>query len=91
MSSPWLDVPLADYEGHMSLPEIAPAQMIADHFEALLREHAPPYLAFIGCAGANGLDRIHPAVTTRVVGVDINPAYLAATRSRHAERLPRLE
>ncbi|MDA8146892.1 MAG: class I SAM-dependent methyltransferase [Thermaerobacter sp.] len=82
---------MADYEGHMSLPEIAQAQMIADHFEALLREHAPPSLAFIGCAGGNGFDRIDPAVTTRVVGVDINPAYIAATRSRHAERLPGLE
>lgn len=36
MRNPWLDIPLADYEGHMALPQIAQAKMIADHFESLL-------------------------------------------------------
>ncbi len=30
MGNPWLDIPLADYEGHMSLPSIDQARMIAD-------------------------------------------------------------
>jgi hypothetical protein len=32
MSNPWLNIPLADYEGHMSLPAVGQAQMIAEQF-----------------------------------------------------------
>jgi hypothetical protein len=32
--NPWLHIPLADYEGHMALPEIGQACMLADQFEA---------------------------------------------------------
>ncbi len=91
MGNPWLEIPLGDLEGHMSLPEIAQAQMIADHFESLLRGYSPVSVAVIGCAGGNGLERIAPGVTTRIVGVDINPAYIEETRYRFAGRLPGLE
>ncbi len=33
MSNPWLDIPLAEYEGHMSLPTIDQADMLAAQFE----------------------------------------------------------
>lgn len=91
LRNPWLDIPLGDLEGHMALPEIAQAQMLTEHFESLLREYTPASVALIGCSGGNGLERIDPAITTRVVGVDINPAYIAETRSRFADRLPGLE
>ncbi len=89
MDNPWLGIPLGDLEGHMR--EIAQAQMTADHFEALLRRYAPSSVAVVGCAGGNGLERIAPEITTRVVGVDINPVYVEETRSRFADRLPGLE
>jgi hypothetical protein len=30
MNNLWLDVPLADYEGHMALPGIEQAQLLSD-------------------------------------------------------------
>ena len=66
--SPWLGIPLSDYEAHMALPEVAQAQLLSDEFESLLRRFRPHSVAVIGCAGGNGFDRIDPAVTARVVG-----------------------
>jgi len=91
MPNPWLSIPLADYEAHMELPQVAQAQLLSDIFGRLLREHAPRSAAVIGCAGGNGFERVDPAVTTRVVGVDLNANYLERARTRFAERLPGLE
>jgi trans-aconitate methyltransferase len=82
MRNPWLDIPLADYEAHMASSEVAQAQMIADLLAQLLRTHRPRSLSVIGCAGGNGFERVDRLQTTRVVGVDINPAYLAEARRR---------
>jgi SAM-dependent methyltransferase len=84
MRSPWLDIPLADYEGHMALPDIGQAQMLADHFADLLAQWLPRSAAVIGCAGGNGFDRVRPEVTQRLVGIDINPHYVQALADRHA-------
>ncbi|MFI5180064.1 MAG: class I SAM-dependent methyltransferase [Thermoanaerobaculia bacterium] len=89
--SPWLTIPLADYEEHMALPAIGQARAIADEFGRLLRLHEPRSVAVLGCSGGNGLERVSSERTTRVIGVDINPAYLAAVRSRYGQRLPGLE
>jgi SAM-dependent methyltransferase len=91
MNNPWIEIPLADYEGHMSLPEVAQATLLADIFERMLREHAPASVAILGCAGGNGFDRIDPQVTTRVIGIDINPVYVATARERCQQRLPGLD
>jgi len=40
IASPWLEIPLADYEGHMALPEIAQARMLADELESAVRVQA---------------------------------------------------
>jgi pyrimidine deaminase RibD-like protein len=89
--SPWLDIPLADYEGHMSSPGIGQADILATQFAALLREWAPASAAVIGCAGGNGFDRIDAGVTQRVVGIDINPQYIRELAYRYAATLPGLE
>ena len=91
LSNPWLNIPLADYEGHMSLPTVGQAQMIADQFDRALKRGAPASVAVIGCAGGNGLDRIEPGTVERVVAVDLNPDYIEWTRARHARRLRGLE
>lgn len=75
----------------MALPDVAQAKLLADIFERMLRERAPASVAILGCAGGNGFDRIDPRVTTQVVGLDINPAYVAAARERFQQRLPGLE
>lgn len=90
MNNPWLEIPLSDYESHMSLPTIAQAEMLAAQFSDALLRFSPESVAVIGCAGGNGFDRI-PSATKRVVGVDINPSYIASASSRYLGRIPGLE
>lgn len=90
MNNPWLEIPLSDYESHMALPAIAQAEMLASQFSDALLQFSPESVAVIGCAGGNGLDRI-PSTTKRVVGVDINPSYVASASSRYLGHIPGLE
>ena len=90
VASPWLDIPLADYEGHMALPEIAQARMLADELESAVRQHAPSSVAIIGCSGGNGFERLIGTTVARIVGIDINPTYVAAAQARFGTQLPKL-
>jgi SAM-dependent methyltransferase len=90
IASPWLDIPLADYEGHMALPEVAQARMLADELESAVRQHAPSSVAIIGCSGGNGFERLIGTTVERIVGIDINPTYVAAAQARFGIHLPRL-
>jgi SAM-dependent methyltransferase len=89
--TPWLEIPLGDYEGHMALPEVAQGAYLADTLERLVREHAPQSVAVIGCAGGNGFAQLAALRVPRVVGADINPAYLAVAKRRHSGNFQRLE
>ncbi|MBI3526595.1 MAG: class I SAM-dependent methyltransferase [Betaproteobacteria bacterium] len=91
MKNPWLGIPLSDYEGHMALPEVAQARLLADVFAGQLEIHKPRSLAMLGCAGGNGFERIAPEVTRRVVGVDLNGQYLNEVRARFGAKFERLE
>jgi len=91
MRNPWLDIPLADYEGHMALPYVAQAQLLSDLFTEALKEFSPQSVAVLGCAGGNGFDRISPQVTNRVVGIDLNPEYIQEARRRFQDRFSALE
>jgi hypothetical protein len=91
MSNPWLAIPLEEYERHMALPKIGQAQMLADELESSVRQHSPKSIAVIGCAGGNGFDRLIGDVVERVLGIDINPLYVEAARSRFGGRIPGLE
>jgi SAM-dependent methyltransferase len=82
-------VPLADYEGHMA--QVGQAQLLADVFGHVLKAYSPRSIGVIGCAGGNGFEKIDPKVTPRVVGIDINPDYIAQTRIRFSGRIPALE
>jgi len=75
----------------MASTGVAQAGMLARELERVVRTHRPASLAILGCAGGNGFEAIDPSVTSRVVAIDVNPAYLRATRERFAERLPGLE
>jgi hypothetical protein len=90
-SNPWLNIPLDDYEGHMSLPTVGQAQMIADQLDRAVARWVPKSVAVIGCAGGNGLERIAAGTVEHVVAVDVNPDYIERTRVRHAQRLRGLE
>lgn len=82
--NPWLSIPLADYEAHMALPEVAQAELLAEVLARAVREQAPRSVAIFGCAGGNGFERVPP--DTRLVGVDVNPDYVAVARARHKKR-----
>jgi hypothetical protein len=69
ITSPWLDIPLADYEGHMALPQIAQARMLADELESAVRLHAPSSVAIIGCSGGNGFERLIGKTVERVAPI----------------------
>lgn len=84
---PWLDIPLADYEGHMKAPEVGQLDVLSELFAEALAGCRPESVAVLGIAGGNGLEHVDPVVTRRVVGVDINPSYLNALQHRHGARL----
>jgi hypothetical protein len=88
-SNPWLDIPLSDYEGHMSLPEIGQAEILAKELAQLVGRKRPASVAVIGCAGGNGFDAL--CEVQRVVAVDINAHYLDETARRYASRIRSLE
>ena len=90
MSNPWLTVPLAEYEQHMSSAEVQQLGTLSDLFAEALGRCRPRSIAVLGIAGGNGLDHIDSTITTRVVGLDLNPLYLAAVEQRYSH-LPGLE
>jgi 2-polyprenyl-3-methyl-5-hydroxy-6-metoxy-1,4-benzoquinol methylase len=65
--------------------------MLAGELEFAERQYSPNSLAVIGCAGGNGLDRLVESGIERIVGIDINPAYVETVRRRFRSRIPGLE
>ena len=82
MANPWLEIPLNDYEEHMRALGVEQLEVLAELFASALATCEPKSVAVLGIAGGNGLEAVDPSVTLRVVGIDINPAYLEATRRR---------
>jgi ubiquinone/menaquinone biosynthesis C-methylase UbiE len=92
MKNPWLQIPACDYEARMALPEVAQTQALSKLMASVLKEYTPESLAVIGCTTGSGFEHIdHTHNTHRVVGVDINAAYLAVLKARFAGKIPRLE
>lgn len=89
--NPWTVVPAPDYERHMGpegVDQLAPLSSILQ--EAYLAAQ-PDRLLVLGCATGNGLEHVNPAVTQRIVGVDVNLQYLGIARQRYFHLGPRLE
>lgn len=76
MRNPWLDIPAEDYVGHMSSPEVAQYQVLNGLLRDTLESIRPRSLLVLGCSTGNGFEHVDSRVTSRVVGVDINPVYL---------------
>jgi trans-aconitate methyltransferase len=89
--SPWLDIPLRDYEAHMVMPAIGQSKLIADQLKTLVKTYAPSSVAILGCAGGNGFEQLIDTSVSRVVGVDINPHYIEEARERYVGRVPGLQ
>ncbi len=90
-SSPWTLVPAAEYEAHMGPGGADQLRPLAAILAAALRDLRPARLLVLGVATGNGLEAVDPAVTERVVGLDLNLQYLAVARQRHMRLGPRLE
>lgn len=88
--SGWLQVPLADYEGHMTAVGVEQLAPLASLFREALAHTSPESVAILGIAGGNGLEHIDPAITSRTVGIDISAEYLDVVAQRHP-RLHALE
>ncbi len=89
--NPWAVVPAADYERHMGpqgADQLAPLSAI---FEEVYAAAQPDRLLVLGCATGNGLEHVNPAVTKRIVGVDVNLQYLGIARQRFIGLGARLE
>jgi ubiquinone/menaquinone biosynthesis C-methylase UbiE len=89
--NPWLDVPAHDYEAHMSDATVGQLPFLSRVFREALAKHRPEHLAILGCTTGTGFEHIDPAVTKRIVGIDINDAYLDVARRRFSPQLLGLE
>lgn len=91
MNNPWLEIPASDYEGHMSSPDIAQQQFLAQTFQEALRTYNSTFVALLGCTTGNGLEFVNSDVTRKVTAVDINPKYLEILRQRYEQVVAGLE
>lgn len=85
MEHPWETIALQDYESHMSLADIGQLQAMNEMMREQCFSCSAETLMILGIAGGNGLAHIRPGSFSRIYGVDINPDYLAACRSRYPE------
>lgn len=68
--------------GSPAVDQLAP---LADLFGEALARLRPRSVAVLGIAGGNGLEHVDGTLTTRIIGVDLNPSYLAATKARYPD------
>jgi hypothetical protein len=90
MSNPWLAVPLAEYEQHMSSEDVRQLGALSELFAESVTRCRPLSIAVLGIAGGNGLEHIDCGVTKRIVGLDLNALYIETVRQRYSH-LPGLE
>jgi SAM-dependent methyltransferase len=88
MTNPWLAIPAADYEAHMSAA--GQSAVLRAMFFRIYSERKPKRLAVLGCTTGADLQMIDVGDTALAVGVDVNPDYLAAAKERLAALGPRL-
>jgi SAM-dependent methyltransferase len=91
MANPWKEIPLTDYEKHMSHPSVGQLELLSILMRKYFHQLQPESTIVLGVAGGNGLEHIEPLVTKKIIGIDINQDYLDATARRHSSRLNALE
>lgn len=84
MRNPWLDIPEADYVGHMSSPLVNQRPVLNRLLREVVERVRPRTALVLGGSTGNGLEHMDRDVTSRVTVVDVNPAYLR----RLVERFP---
>jgi len=89
--NPWCIVPAADYERHMGPDGVDQLASLSALFQEAYLGAQPDCALLVGCATGNGLEHVDPAVTRRLVGLDVNLQYLGICRQRFFHLGPRLE
>jgi SAM-dependent methyltransferase len=89
--NPWLHVPATDYERHMNSPAVGQRERLHALVGDVLTRTQPRSALLLGCATGNGLEHFDPAVTDRVVGIDLNGEYLRCFEERFPRGRIRLE
>ena len=87
--NPWLEIPAADYEGHMQ--QVGQLQLLNELFHKALKSCKPKAPAVLGCSTGNGFEHIDFSCTTRAVGIDVNPEYLELARQRYEKHAAKIE
>jgi predicted TPR repeat methyltransferase len=90
-SNPWLDIPLEDYERHMSHELVGQSTLLNSLTKIYLEIIKPEGAIFLGIAGGNGLEHIDNNITKRVIGIDINQDYLETAFNRYSHTIPSLQ
>jgi hypothetical protein len=89
--NPWCVVPAADYERHMGPEGVDQFAPLSALFQEAWLGAQPDRLLVVGSATGNGLEHVDPAVTRRIVALDVNLQYLGICRQRFFHLGPRLE
>ncbi|MDR1663364.1 MAG: class I SAM-dependent methyltransferase [Clostridiales bacterium] len=84
----WGNIKPADYDAHMSHPDVAQTQMlnriIKEQFELIRREKSSDSCAAIlGITNGNGLEHAAACGVAKIVGIDINEAFLNECKARY--------
>jgi hypothetical protein len=79
-STPWLQIPAADYESHMS--DVGQSAALRDLFSRVYAATRPARLAILGCTTGSDFAQVDPALTKVAAGLDINPQYIDIARTR---------
>lgn len=91
MSNPWLEIPEADYVGHMISPAVGQRTVLGRLLGEVLEAVRPAAVLLPGGSTGNGLEYVDPDVTARVVVIEINPRYLLRLRERFPRPLYELD
>jgi hypothetical protein len=89
--NPWLEIPLVDYENHMSHHLVGQSLLLNKLVKKYLDIIKPQSALFLGISGGNGLEHIDTGISKWVIGVDINPDYLNTALSRYQTAIPNLK
>jgi len=90
-ANPWLEIPLEDYERHMSHHLVGQSILLNSLTKKYLDEIKPETALFLGIAGGNGLEHIDTNRTRYVYGIDINQDYLDTAFKRYNHRIASLQ
>jgi hypothetical protein len=89
--NPWLNIPLEDYENHMSHHMVGQSNLLNSLTKKYLDEIKPETAVFLGIAGGNGLEHIDKNITRSVIGIDINQDYLDVAFIRYKHTIASLQ